>query len=147
MSKKTPPKKDPKLNAAAALGDALDDAGAVGGSAAAVPADVDESIKMNRLQASTIELAKMSGEVVPVENVQEALRMLVGEVVNELHTLGDNIGPKLARIKNPAKCRDAINAKVDEVLARLNKFDVQEIANAAADQTRNQKYRSRLARQ
>ena len=95
----TTPKR-PKLNAAAALGDALDDStGGIGGAVVVSAEDVEDSINLNRLRASDIELAKMAAEVVPVDLAQAALRMLVGAVVNELHTLGNNLGPQLARIK------------------------------------------------
>ena len=133
---------------AAELEDALEGvSGKVGGFApgSAPTVNLEDAIKEQRLRAMDIDVSQMEGEVVPVAAVQEALANTAGEITNRLHTMGNSLAPRLARATDPAVCRKIVDDRIDEILKGMNDLNIRGIAVAAAEQTRLQKHRKRVA--
>lgn len=76
-----------------------------------------------RLQKETLELGRIRGKLLDVDEVKKAVGAMIIAAHSTLLAIPPKVAPKLSAETDPLKCQDIVEAAIHEALAKLKEFE------------------------
>jgi hypothetical protein len=102
----------------------------------------EEQLRHERVKADkvTIDVERMRGEVVPIEDVCKAVSKEYSYVRAAILTLPSKIAKPISLEEDPAKCQMILKREVDEILAHLQVDTSQDFSSENEEVVEEEKY-------
>ena len=78
----------------------------------------------NRREQSDIDLAKTRGELIPANEIEDAIAMTISVMKQRLMAIASKLAPQLAAQRQAKFCQQLIHDEIAEALQELSRIDV-----------------------